>query len=267
VEKITENVYFDSNICNHSLVRTADGVVLIDTPAFPSAAAIWRDAIVSRGESLRYVINTEPHLDHFGGDAFFDAPLVVHEGAGRAIGAASLDNYLQMIGPVESQKLPDRFSFRRPTIVFSGNLTLYVGDHAFRLLHLPGHTPYQTPVYVPEEKVLFAGDNVVNGMPLFHEAEPDRWLHSLDELMELDIDIVVPGHGSIGGKDLISRMKTEVAACIAVIAEAIKKGLTLDETLSAISFLDRYPEPAADPEKRSFFEKRSITRLYNALVG
>ena len=267
MKKLTENVYFDSNICNHCLVRTTDGVVLIDTPAFPSAAAIWRDSVASCGQPLRYIINTEPHLDHFGGDFFFDAPLVAHEGAGRAIEAAFLDNYLQMIGPVESQRLPYYFSFRRPAIVFSQNLTLYVGSCTFRLLHLPGHTPYQTPVYVPEEGVLFAGDNVVGGMPLFHEAEPERWLHSLDELMGLDIDVVVPGHGPVGGKDLITRMKTEVTACMAIIAEAVKKGLTLEETLSTVSFLDRYPEPAADPEKRLFFERRSITGLYNALTG
>jgi cyclase len=267
MKRVSENIYVGTSICNHGFVATTEGVVMIDTPAIPSAADAWRTTIAAYG-LLRYVINTEPHTDHFGGDGFFDAPLVIHEGGKYVIETASRDNLVQMIASASpEEKLPESFSFRRPTIIFSQNLTLSVGDHTFQLLHMPGHTPFQTPVYVPEEKVLFAGDNVVGGMPLFHEAVPVQWLLTLDALMALDVDVVVPGHGDIGDKGLISRMKVEVTACIAIVNEAIGKGMTLEETLSNISFLDRYPEPGADGAKRAFFEKRSITGLYTALAG
>jgi len=45
------------------------------------------------------------------------------------------------------------------------------------------------------------------------------------------------------------------------------KGMTLEETLASVSFLDRYPEPGADEAKRAFFQQRSLTRLYEALKG
>jgi len=267
MKRVTENVCTGASICNHSFVRTKDGLVLIDTPAVPSMAVAWQSVMAALGPA-RYLINTEPHMDHVGGDYFFDAPIVAHEGARRAMEAASLDYFVQMLSSAApGERLPEGFSFRLPSITFSEGLTLYVGDHTFRLLPLPGHTPYQSPVYVPEERVLFAGDNVVTGMPLFHEAIPDEWLLSLDALMELDIDVVVPGHGEVGDKGLIPKMKAEVIACIDAVKGAIAKGMTLEETLSSVSFLDRYPEPGADEAKRAFFQQRSLTRLYEALKG
>jgi cyclase len=267
MKRVTENVYVGANICNHSFVKTRDGLVLIDTPAVPSAAVAWRSAVAAYGP-VRYLINTEPHMDHFGGDYFFDAPIVAQEGARRAMETGSLEYFMQMLDwAAPGEAVPEGFSFRLPAITFSQALTLYVGDHTFRLLHMPGHTPFQSPVYLPEERVLFAGDNVVNGMPYFHESVPGEWLHSLDALMELDIDVVVPGHGDVGDKSLVPKMRTETAACIDLVKAAIAKGMTLEETLATISFLDRYPEPGADEARRAFFQQRSLTRLYEVLKG
>ena len=267
MKRVTGNVYAGANICNHSFVKTKDGLVLIDTPATPSAAAAWRNEVAAYGP-VCYLINTEPHMDHFGGDYFFDAPIIAQEGARRAMETGSLEYFMQMLSlAAPGEALPEGFSFRLPTIIFSHALTLYVGDHTFRLIRMPGHTPFQTPVYVPEERVLFAGDNVVNGMPLFHESAPEEWLRSLDALMELDIDVVVPGHGEVGDKSLIPKMRTEVASCIDLVKEAIAKGMTLEETLAAVSFLDRYADTGADEERRAFFQKRSLTRLYEVLKG
>ena len=267
MKRVTENVYVGADICNHSFVTTKDGLVLVDTPEVPSAAVAWRGVVAARGP-VRYLINTEPHMDHFGGNYFFDGPIVAQEGARRAMETVSLQYFMQMLSmAAPGEALPDDFSFRLPTITFSQALTLYVGAHTFRLVHMPGHTPFQSPVYVPEERVLFSGDNVVNGMPFFHDSVPEEWLLSLDALMELDIDVVVPGHGDVGDKSLIPKMKTEVTACIDLVKEAIGWGMTLEETLATVSFLDRYPEAGMDEERRAFFQRRSLTRLYEVLKG
>ena len=51
------------------------------------------------------------------------------------------------------------------------------------LFHMPGHTVSQTAVYIPDEKVLFSGDNVVYKVKAWlHDAVPERWLESLNEL-------------------------------------------------------------------------------------
>ncbi len=270
MQRVTGNVYVGTNICNHSFVKTSDGVVMIDTPAVPAAAVAWRNAVAGYGPA-RYLVNMEGHLDHFGGNYFFDAAIVAHEGTRAAIQAASMEFFVQMItsaaGP-DGAALPDGFSFPLPTVTFNQALTLYVGDHTFRLLLMPGHTPFQLALYVPEEKVLFTGDNVVNKvMPFFHQAVPFEWLESLEKLRELEFDVLVPGHGAVGDKSSIPEMIATVHMWIDAVKGAIDKGMTLEEAQEHISFLDRYPDPPADHAKRSFMQRVGIGRLYEVLKG
>jgi glyoxylase-like metal-dependent hydrolase (beta-lactamase superfamily II) len=73
----------------------------------------------------------------------------------------------------------------------------------------PGHVPSELCVYCPGSKVLFAGDTIYEGMPpntrFAGPAEKAEWVRQLRRLRELDIEVVVPGHGAICGKEEIDR--------------------------------------------------------------
>ena len=77
MKQLTANVFVETGLkgANHGLVMTSDGIVLIDTPHKPSDAVRLKGEIERRGR-LRYIINTEPHGDHWTGNAFFDVPVV-----------------------------------------------------------------------------------------------------------------------------------------------------------------------------------------------
>ena len=77
MKQLTANVFVETGLkgANHGLVMTSDGLVLIDTPHKPSDAVRLKGEIERRGR-LRYIINTEPHGDHWTGNAFFDVPVV-----------------------------------------------------------------------------------------------------------------------------------------------------------------------------------------------
>src|ERR1051326_2851507 len=63
------------------------------------------------------------------------------------------------------------------TLTFTDGLTLNVGDHTFEIVHHPGHTAPQTSVYVPEEGVVFTGDNVFHKCRSWlQECDPWEWL-------------------------------------------------------------------------------------------
>jgi len=81
MKQLTKNVFVETELrgSNHGLVTTSDGIVLIDTPHKPSDAVRLRADVERRGR-LRYILNTEPHGDHWTGNAYFDAPVVAHEG-------------------------------------------------------------------------------------------------------------------------------------------------------------------------------------------
>ena len=86
MEQLTSSVYAETQIrgCNHGFVVTSEGVVMIDSPQKPSDALKLKEEIAKHGE-LRYIINTEPHGDHWTGNAYFDVPVIAHEGVRQRI--------------------------------------------------------------------------------------------------------------------------------------------------------------------------------------
>jgi cyclase len=78
MERVTSNVWTDTHLrgCNPSYVLTSDGVVVIDTPQLPTKAVAMRRETEGRGP-IRYVINTEHHVDHIFGNYWFKGIPVV----------------------------------------------------------------------------------------------------------------------------------------------------------------------------------------------
>src|SRR5262249_30209109 len=135
---------------NHGLVTTSDGLVLIDGPHKPSDALRLKADIERRGAPLRYILNTEPHGDHWTSNAYFDVPVVAHEGVRKRILETNMRGLLPRVatfGPDEG-KLLEGYRANAPVITFSKEMTLHVGDHTSRLINIPGHTPYQAAIVV-----------------------------------------------------------------------------------------------------------------------
>ena len=62
----------------------------------------------------------------------------------------------------------------------------------------PAHTPEDMVVFLPAEKVLFAGDLVFRGrVPFVGQADSSQWIGFLDTLLAFDAQVVVPGHGPL----------------------------------------------------------------------
>ena len=80
MEEVTPRVFANTKLrgCNPSFVTTSDGVVVIDTPQLPTRAVAMRALAESHGP-IRYLINTEHHVDHIFGNYYFKgAGQVVH---------------------------------------------------------------------------------------------------------------------------------------------------------------------------------------------
>lgn len=243
MQKITDNVYVETGNrgCNTGFVVTADGVVAIDTPMVPAAAKKWAAEIAKHGP-LRYVINGEAHGDHISGNCYLGGTLIAHEGARDAILSSDINSYKQMLERLAPGSALDAdFRYRAPDITLSDRLTIYLGAHTFKLMALPGHSPYQVSVYVPEERVVFTSDNVVTAMPFFRQALPDEWIKSLQYLQKLDFDKIVCGHGEVQGKSYIPQMIKNIQTWIGAVADAIKKGMTLEEAQKNVTMVKEFP--------------------------
>ena len=266
MKKITDNVYVESEIsvCNSSCVVTKEGVVVIDTPMVPANAKKLA-AEVSKFGKIRYVINTEPHGDHISGNCYFGGTLITHDGTRDAILASRVEDIkgmLQMMSP--GATLDKDFRFRPPDITFSERLTFYLGDHSFHLINMPGHSPHQVAVYIPEERTIFTSDNISRALPFFRQALPDKWLKTLKELQKFDVDYVVPGHGDVGDKSCISEMNTVVTTWINTVKEAVAKGMTLKDVQQKVTMLKQFPDLPRD-ERTAGVVSMNVTRLYEVL--
>jgi glyoxylase-like metal-dependent hydrolase (beta-lactamase superfamily II) len=269
LEKISKNVYAETkfNGCNPGFVVTSDGVVMIDTPQVPTQAVKWREIIAKYGK-VKYIINNEPHGDHVSGNYFFKGTVIAHEGTRQAIlkmSPADAKERYKKTSPAD-YVLMKRFKYRPPTITFTKEMTLYVGDHTFQIMHLPGHTPYQLAVFIPEEKVIFTSDNVLYEIPVYlQHAEPFEWIESLKKLAELDAEVIVPGHGEICTPAYIPEMCARVQEWIDAVDILVKKGMTLAEVENNFTFRDRYLQQPGREAMAPFVQKANITRLYAVL--
>lgn len=264
MKTITAGVYVESenSVCNSSIFDTGEGVVVIDTPMLPVYAQQWAKQAAEFGP-VKYLINTEPHGDHTTGDCYFGGAFIAHEGVRDAILANKLSDIqgmLKMRWP--DAAIPKDFYFRSPDITYKEKLVFYLGRYTFNLWHMPGHTPYQTVVYVPEKRIVFTSDNVTRGIGFFHQALPDVWLKTLKELQKLDVDYVVPGHGDVGDKGLFQEMYDSVTIWIDTVRDAIKRGWTVEESQQKLDMGKKLPNLPKEPRTADII-KMNIGAIYN----
>ena len=90
---------------------------------------------------------------------------------------------------------------RRPDRPFSGSMRLDAGGRRVDLIEVgPAHSPGDAIAWVPDARVVYAGDIVFNGdVPLMWAAPADNWIAALSLIEELDPEVVVGGHGQVAG--------------------------------------------------------------------
>jgi len=256
----------------------------------PRTAVTWRAELAKKGEVL-YIINTHHHVDHVTGNFFFTGPVVSHEvtreaffaplasvsGSERVdeaikIGQGTIGYIRLLVGEHDPESLPlldeENYQIKVPTITFTKKINFYLSEHAIELIHLPGHTEGHIGVYIPQEKVFFAGDNFCNGtQPSLAHSFPLEWVESLKQIEAMDIDVVVPGHGEICHRQEVSQFRQFIEKCIDMIREAIRRGMTKEEAANHLSFESLYPgdrcHPAVHPG--SAMQRRNVLRLYEML--
>lgn len=281
MQPVTPNVRTDITIrgCNPSYVTTADGVVVIDTPQLPSRAVAMRQEAESHGP-IRYVVNTEHHVDHIFGNYYF-------KGAGRVVHHQGVADNFMVVGAIldpfayaaeamptddpEGRAIfPDRDVYEadpnRGQIVFSGDLTLHVGDHTFQLLHTPGHTPGQVAVHIPEERVVLTGDTVFSDVQTWlMSSDIDQWLAALDRIAALDVDHVIPGHGPVTTTRYLATQKAVLLDWTSAVADAVAKGWSRDETIERVSFAERFPVDIGQEYMMGYIQKHNAGALWDKL--
>ncbi|MEJ8836578.1 MBL fold metallo-hydrolase [Ramlibacter sp. AN1133] len=190
-------------ISNAGFVVTPAGVVVIDALGSPQLARELLEAIARITPlPVTHVVVTHFHADHVYGLQEFrrrGARIIAHRGAleylNSQTAAARLEASRAELAPwIDAQThlvVPDEWLDGPRELVLGGTRLLLqpVG---------PAHTPEDLVVYLPAERVLFAGDLVFRGrVPFVGQADSAHWIAALDALLRMDAQVIVPGHGAL----------------------------------------------------------------------
>ncbi len=272
MQQITSNVFAETQVrgCNHGFVTTSDGVVMIDSPQKPTDALKWKAEIEKHGE-LKYIINTEPHGDHWTGNAYFDAPVVAHEGVRTRILETNLAEHLARVGSMgpDEPKLLEGYTPNVPIVTFKNGMTLHVGDHTFEMIHMPGHTLYQAAILIKEEGVVFTSDNIFHKVQTYiQEANPNQWLNALNSLRYLDEEIFIPGHGALCDKSYLDEQGTYIMEWVDYVRDAVERGMRKDEAIEDLTDMtDRYPMDVGQDGTSPRVMKMNVANLYDFILA
>jgi cyclase len=215
-----------------AMAALVDGgeMLVLDTTSYN----VWAERFVARvaeeescsGPSLVYI--SHRHFDHFAGADAINAPVIGHW-LTRAVMARYTQQWmdqniaewtrLEMLVP----ELVREPKVVLPQILFDSHLEVQVGSASAQLMHVGGHCTDQTVAYLPKQRVLFASDNIIHEKPVYTgDGDLFTWIEALRKLQKLPIEVVIPGHGSVGGPELIE-------AKIAYLEELLEAKLRGDE--------------------------------------
>ena len=273
MEQVSPHVFVDpqDGPCTVGAIKTEEGILLIDSPHLPTRARRWLEEVKTLGE-VRYLLNTEYHADHTFGNAFLPGTVISHRQVkdvfwdDSALGPNFLKDpkgFIEMFEP-DTSGAAATYKAREPEVTFDGRLTLYLGEVEIEAFPMNGHVPNDTAVYVPEERVLFSGDNVFHDvMTWYHDALPYDWLETLDRFKTMDIEVVIPGHGKPAGPEVFDKMKQVVQDALGTVESALDEGMSRDEAIERITFIDRQPVPVEFESWAADVQKIFVARLYD----
>ena len=248
ISEVVDGLYVIVGSGGNVAVRvTDDGVVVVDNKFEQNYDEIMERIRSVTNQPVRYVLNTHHHGDHSGGNVHFaeNAQIIGHENVRANIIRGG------QAGP--------------PPITFSGSAAVFVGDVEVQAHHVGrGHTNGDAVILFPDLGVIHTGDLFVSSTPYMdygNGGSGASWVAALNNILELDFDTVIPGHGPVLSKADIREFRNKFETLLERADALISEGVTADQFAVRLDTSDlgwNYSEG---------FVASSIPNLYNELNG
>jgi glyoxylase-like metal-dependent hydrolase (beta-lactamase superfamily II) len=225
---------------NSGIVVGPDGVVLVDAQATPAMAqdVIRRIRTVTDRPVTQVVLSHYHAVRVLGASAYEGAEIIASDVTRDLIVERGQQDMDSEIG-----RFPRLFRGKEsipgltwPTHTFQKRMTLWLGEREAQVIHIGrAHTAGDTVVWLPKEKVLFAGDTVEFGAaPYCGDAHFTDWPATLHAIRELAPEKLVPGRGrALLTRDDVSQGLADTEAftstLFARVQQGVAKGWSLQE--------------------------------------
>lgn len=219
---------------NAGIVIGRDGVLVVDTLiSAREGERFLADIRRVTTKPIKYVVNTHTHLDHALGNCVFEklGAVVISHTADRKfmerVGADTLKN-IGNYGLKPEDMTGTEIAL--PSLYFSDRLTIDLGGETVELIRMaPSHTEGSVVVSVPSRKLLFAGDILFTDFhPYLADGDFNGWGKTLDAMLAMDLDKIVPGHGPLSTKKDLKEMKEYLLLFDTKARESVAKGMDVD---------------------------------------
>ncbi|MDR7559945.1 MAG: MBL fold metallo-hydrolase [Armatimonadota bacterium] len=222
----------------------ADAVLVVDPLISPALGRQIAEAVRERTAApVRFVAFTHHHTDHTWGAAAFPGAAVLAHRACRERMAEEHPALLssRRADPTLAPLFADA-SPVLPQVVYDEGLVVHLGGLEVELWHPGwGHTPGDTFLFLPDERVAICGDLVFAGYHVNYEhASLPGLRQGLRALAALDADVFIPGHGAPGGAELLDAQARYHDEVERVVREGVAEGLDDDALVERIA--GRFPD-------------------------
>jgi len=199
-----------AGVSNPGMIAGSDYLLAIDATQGPIPAnAFIAASKQATGKDFGRLVNTHHHGDHVNGNQFFThAEILSHPYCrDECVKAAATtpkmwDKVPGVAEGTEARKLVP------PSVTFKDDLTYFIGGTEVQFKFAgPAHTWGDIMAYLPQYKILFAGDVAFFWVaPYANNSYITKWIEVCDKIAGWDVDVIVPGHGPIGGKKELAEM-------------------------------------------------------------
>ena len=254
--KVSDHVYVIPDdsvpvVPNVGIVVGGAATLVVDTGLGPkNAETILREAAKVSKNTQFYLVTTHFHPEHAAGSSAFppSAKFVVSRVQQQEIDEQGLNMNKLFAGfsPTNAELLKD-VQFRKPDVLFDREYTIDLGGGVRVKLQSPGsmHTRGDTIAFVEPDRVLFAGDVVMNRafLAIGQMASMRTWLTVLDNLDALHAFRVVPSHGPMGDGSIVVEQRDVLRALQARVRELKSQGRSADDASKTLvaEFQAKYP--------------------------
>jgi len=236
--QMTSDVHMYSGVGgNVGVLVTPEGVVVVDTMTFVrQGAAIRAEVAKLTDKPIVAVLNTHYHVDHTHGNPAFPAGTKVVATAKTLEHLKTLDAGYWRDPPAADLLPNDTFD--------TGTKDLRVGGKTVRSYTLGrGHTDGDMVVLFVEDRVLHTGDLVSNGyypnIDLEAGGSVKLWSGTLDKVLALPFDTVIPGHGPSTSRRTVERYRDFMASLWSQTLTIRQRGGSLEDAIK-LSNLDEF---------------------------
>ncbi len=225
---------------NRGYIICDEYVVIVDTTYFLNHLSEELKDLKKLTElKVKYVVNTHYHEDHSLGNGIFNCEVIAQTESLRLMRELRDQQFAEALGQLKDPttrkqlvELPPGY----PTIVFDASYRLD-SNPSIEVIHLGGHTPDLSVVYVPAEEILIASDNLFGSQDPSTPSHPYMtarsdlgiWVTALRRIIEMDVRVFVPGHFGLCNKEAVRKLAEYLEFFISKMRELKQKGYSKKE--------------------------------------